>query len=40
VSADNSLKVDPDEWQSRYYRADGTIKNAQLRFWLSALPPV
>jgi len=36
--ADASLKTKPDEWQSRYYNDDGTLKNAQLRFWLSALP--
>jgi len=36
--ADNMLKVKPDEWQSRYFNDDGTIKAAQLRFWLSALP--
>ena len=36
--ADAMLKVKPDEWQSRYYNDDGTIKNAQVRFWLSALP--
>lgn len=36
--ADTSLKIKPDEWQSRYYNDDGTIKAAQLRFWLSALP--
>ena len=38
AKADASLKVEPDEWQSRYYNDDGTIKAAQLRFWLSALP--
>ena len=38
VTADASLKVKPDDWQSRYYNDDGTIKAAQLRFWLSALP--
>jgi phosphatidylserine/phosphatidylglycerophosphate/cardiolipin synthase-like enzyme len=35
---DATLKTKPDEWQSRYYNADGSIKNAQVRFWLSALP--
>ena len=38
AKADASLKVDPEEWQSRYYNEDGSIRNAQLRFWLSALP--
>jgi phosphatidylserine/phosphatidylglycerophosphate/cardiolipin synthase-like enzyme len=38
AKADASLKVKPDEWQSRYFNDDGTIKAAQLRFWLSALP--
>lgn len=38
VPADAGLKTDPDEWQSRYYGDDGSIKNAQLRFWLSAIP--
>ncbi|KQV48344.1 hypothetical protein ASC95_20580 [Pelomonas sp. Root1217] len=36
--ADASLKVKPEEWQSRYYNDDGSIRNAQLRFWLSAIP--
>ena len=36
--ADASLKVEPEEWQSRYYNDDGSIRNAQLRFWLSAVP--
>ncbi len=35
---DATLKTKPDEWQSRYYTANGSIKNAQVRFWLSALP--
>ena len=38
VPADAGLKTKPDEWQSRYYNDDGTIRNAQLRFWLSASP--
>jgi phosphatidylserine/phosphatidylglycerophosphate/cardiolipin synthase-like enzyme len=38
AGADASLKLEPDEWQSRYYNDDGSIKAAQLRFWLSALP--
>ncbi len=38
VPADAGLKTDPDEWQSRYYGDDGSIKSAQLRFWLSAIP--
>ena len=38
INADASLKLKPDEWQSRYYNSDGSIKAAQLRFWLSALP--
>ena len=38
VSADAGLKTKPDEWQSRYYNDDGSIRNAQLRFWLSAIP--
>ncbi|MDE2402136.1 MAG: hypothetical protein KGL90_10765 [Burkholderiales bacterium] len=37
TKADASLKIKSDEWQSRYYNDDGSIKNAQLRFWLSAL---
>lgn len=38
VPADAGLKTQPDEWQSRYYNDDGSIRNAQLRFWLSAIP--
>lgn len=37
IPADAGLRADPDEWQSRYYNDDGSIRNAQLRFWLSAM---
>ena len=33
-----ALETKPDAWQSRYYNDDGSIRNAQLRFWLSAIP--
>jgi len=34
---DGFLKVRPDDWQGKYFNADGSIRVAQLRFWLSAL---
>jgi phosphatidylserine/phosphatidylglycerophosphate/cardiolipin synthase-like enzyme len=34
---DGVLKVKPDDWQGKYFNADGSIRVAQLRFWLSAL---
>ncbi|HYS92091.1 MAG TPA: phospholipase D-like domain-containing protein [Candidatus Acidoferrales bacterium] len=34
---DGFLKVKPDAWQGKYFNADGSIRVAQLRFWLSAL---
>jgi hypothetical protein len=37
-AADTLLKVDPEEWQGRYFDDKGNIKVAQVRFWLSALP--
>lgn len=33
---DGYLKTKPEVWQDRYFNADGTIRVAQLRFWLSA----
>jgi phosphatidylserine/phosphatidylglycerophosphate/cardiolipin synthase-like enzyme len=36
--AETMISTVPDEWQSRYFDAQGNIKVAQLRFWLSALP--
>jgi len=36
--ADQSLKLDPEAWQGKYFDAQGKVKVAQLRFWLSALP--
>ena len=36
-AADQSLKS-TDEWQEKYYGADGKIKTAQLKFWMSANP--
>lgn len=35
--ADTLLKTDPVTWQERYFDAQGRIKVAQLKFWLSAL---
>ncbi|PWT77619.1 MAG: hypothetical protein C5B58_16495 [Acidobacteria bacterium] len=37
--ADQSLKSEPNEWLSKYYDADGHIKNAQLNFWMQAAAP-
>ncbi len=34
--ASGTLSTDPDSWQSWYFRDDGSIKVAQLRFWLNA----
>ena len=34
---DGFLKAKPDDWQGKYFNADGSIRVAQLRFWLSAL---
>ncbi len=36
--ADQSLKSTPDAWLDQYFERDGTIKSAQLKFWLSAVP--
>jgi len=36
MKSNGLLKKQPDEWQSRYFNDDGSIKAAQLRFWLSA----
>jgi phosphatidylserine/phosphatidylglycerophosphate/cardiolipin synthase-like enzyme len=34
--ADQKLKEKPDLWLDRYFDADGKVKVAQLRFWMSA----
>lgn len=34
---DGFLKAKADEWQAKYFNADGSIRVAQLRFWLSAI---
>jgi phosphatidylserine/phosphatidylglycerophosphate/cardiolipin synthase-like enzyme len=39
AAANAMLEVKPDVWQSRYFDDQGGIKAAQLKFWLSALPP-
>jgi phosphatidylserine/phosphatidylglycerophosphate/cardiolipin synthase-like enzyme len=36
-AADQSLSP-TDAWLDKYYGADGTIKTAQLRFWMGAIP--
>ena len=36
MKGDGLLKKKPDAWQDKYFNADGTIRVAQLRFWLSA----
>ena len=33
---DGLLKTSPEAWQGKYFNDDGSIKVAQLRFWLSA----
>jgi phosphatidylserine/phosphatidylglycerophosphate/cardiolipin synthase-like enzyme len=33
---ENTLDVNPDIWQSRYFNNDGSIRAAQLKFWLNA----
>ncbi|HLQ04391.1 MAG TPA: phospholipase D-like domain-containing protein [Verrucomicrobiae bacterium] len=38
-AADQSLKDKPDDWLNTYYDAAGTIKTAQLKFWMSAVAP-
>jgi phosphatidylserine/phosphatidylglycerophosphate/cardiolipin synthase-like enzyme len=35
--ADASLKSTPDEWLDQYFDANGDIKTAQLKFWMSAV---
>jgi phosphatidylserine/phosphatidylglycerophosphate/cardiolipin synthase-like enzyme len=30
------LKTKPEDWQDKYFNADGSIRTAQLKFWLSA----
>jgi phosphatidylserine/phosphatidylglycerophosphate/cardiolipin synthase-like enzyme len=35
-AADQKLKTKPDYWLDRYFDADGNVKVAQLRFWMSA----
>ena len=36
TKGDGALKTKPDEWQDKYFNADGSIRTAQLKFWLSA----
>jgi len=36
TKGDGTLSTKPDVWQERYFNADGSIRVAQLRFWLSA----
>ena len=31
------LKLKADDWQAKYLNADGSIRVAQLRFWLSVV---
>jgi hypothetical protein len=37
AKGDGFLSVTPAQWQDKYFNADGSIRVAQLRFWLSAL---
>lgn len=36
LKRDGFLKTDPEEWQEKYFNQDGSIRTAQLKFWLSA----
>jgi phosphatidylserine/phosphatidylglycerophosphate/cardiolipin synthase-like enzyme len=36
MKGDGLLKTKPDEWQEKYFNKDGSIRTAQLKFWLSA----
>jgi hypothetical protein len=36
MKGDGLLKTSPEAWQGKYFNDDGSIKVAQLRFWLSA----
>lgn len=36
MKGDGFLKKTPEAWQDKYFNADGTIRAAQVRFWLSA----
>jgi hypothetical protein len=37
MKGDGKLKTNPDEWQAKYFNKDGSIRTAQLKFWLGAL---
>jgi len=37
AAADQSLSSTPEEWQSKYFDANGNIRTAQLKFWMSAV---
>ena len=36
MKGDGFLKTKPEDWQDKYFNADGSIRTAQLKFWLSA----
>ena len=36
-AADQSLSSKPEDWQSKYFDANGNIRTAQLKFWMSAV---
>jgi hypothetical protein len=36
-AADQSLAETPDEWMEKYFDAEGHIKTAQLKFWMTAV---
>ena len=36
LSATSAPKTKPDEWQDKYFNADGSIRTAQINFWMSA----
>jgi hypothetical protein len=35
--ADQSLSKTPEEWVSKYFDAEGNLRTAQLKFWMSAV---
>ena len=36
MKGDGFLKTKPNDWQDKYFNADGSIRTAQIKFWMSA----
>jgi phosphatidylserine/phosphatidylglycerophosphate/cardiolipin synthase-like enzyme len=36
MKGDGLLKTKPNDWQDKYFNADGSIRTAQIKFWMSA----